>query len=245
MAGLKQFAPGLLELHQLEAEAPEEEIYLLAPGFASMVYEWVYILPSYAQWYAKADHTAGYQHFKKVLQTLQWLRGGKRWLLKAPQHMEQLKPLMSVFPDAVLVETLRDPLTAAASNANLSCYGQRLRTDHPNPLAAGASNEFIIGRLVEAYLHDRPADDDRFITIHFKDLMDDPIKAAEIVLTRAKIAATEASRAAMQHYVDANNAQPRKPVLYSPIDFGINVSKLREKFAPYYARFDVAPDPRF
>jgi Sulfotransferase family len=74
--GLQQHAPGLLEMHQLAVEQPEEEIYLLGPAFASMVYEWVYVLPGFAKWYAQADHTEGYRFFRRILQTLQWMRGG-------------------------------------------------------------------------------------------------------------------------------------------------------------------------
>ena len=43
-----------------------------------------------------------YRYLKRVLQLLQWQRGesGKRWVLKCPQHLEQLPALLEVFPDA-------------------------------------------------------------------------------------------------------------------------------------------------
>ncbi|MBV9841028.1 MAG: sulfotransferase [Sphingomonadaceae bacterium] len=245
--GLRRTAPGLLALHQLGAEEPEEEIYLLAPGFSSMVYEWVYILPGYAQWYAQADHAAGYRFFRKILQTLQWMRGGgRRFLLKAPQHMEQLVHLLAAFPDAVVVETLRDPLTAAASLANLCCYGQRLRTDHPDPLATGAASEAIIGRLVEAYVRDRdlPAPEARFVSVPFAALMNAPLAEAEKVLTGAGLDVPEKTRRSMQAYVAANADKDREPVDYAPADFGIDVGRLRARLQDYYRRFGVNPDPR-
>ena len=43
-----------------------------------------------------------------MLQVLTWLRGGTRWVLKSPQHLEQFGPLMSTFPDATFVLTHRD-----------------------------------------------------------------------------------------------------------------------------------------
>jgi hypothetical protein len=244
--GLRRFAPGLLALHQLAADQPEEEIYLLGPGFASMVYEWVYILPSYARWYAAADHRPGYRHFRKVLQTLQWMRGGgRRWLLKAPQHMEQLGPLLAAFPDALVVETLRDPLTAAASLANLCCYGQRLRTDQPDPIAAGEASEHVITRLVEAYVRDRPAESDRFVSVSFKDLMSNPVLEAEKVLAAAGLDLPEETRQAMNAHASDNAAKDRAPVDYGPADFGIDIARMRKRFAGYYSRFGVSPDPRF
>lgn len=243
--GLRSHAPGLLEMHQLAVDQPEEEIYLLGPAFASMVYEWVYILPGFAEWYARTDHTEGYRFFRRILQALQWMRGGGHWLLKAPQHMEQIKPLLSVFPDALYVETLRDPVTAAISNASLSAYGQRIRTDHPDPHAAGASCMTIIKRLVTKLLADQPEHDPRFLPVHFQSLMADPLAAAKQVYAVAGMDLTPEIAARMQAYVSANETSGHGGHAYSPEDFGIDVPTLRQSISGYYKRFGIEPDPRF
>lgn len=243
--GLRQHAPGLLAMHQLAADQPEEEIYLLAPGFSSMVYEWVYILPSYAEWYAQQDHTEGYRFFKRVLQTLQWLRGGERWLLKAPQHMEQLKPLLTVFPDGTFIETLRDPVTAAISNASLSGYGQRIRTDHPNPHAAGHSSAAIVERLVTGLLRDHPDDDPRFVLAPFDKLMADPIATVRDVYRAAGMTLGEDVLDKMHNFIAANRASRHSANEYTAADFDIDVPALRARLAGYYQRFGITPDPRF
>ncbi|MFV0646004.1 MAG: sulfotransferase family protein [Sphingomonadaceae bacterium] len=243
--GLREHAPGLLEMHQLAVDEPEEEIYLLGPAFASMVYEWVYIMPQYASWFARQDHTEGYRFFRQILQTLQWMRGGGRWLLKAPQHMEQIGPLLAVFPDALFVSTLRDPVTAATSVANLSAYGQRIRTDRPDPHAAGQSCVTIIERLVSGLLADQPENDLRFLEVHFKDLMNDPLTAARQVFESAGLDLPEETVRAMQDYVTINDAKPRKSSDYAAEDFAINVPDLRKKISGYYQRYGVEPDSRF
>ena len=243
--GLRQHAPGLLQMHQLAVEQPEEEIYLLGPAFASMVYEWVYILPRFAQWYARQDHTEGYRFFKKILQTLQWMRGGGRWLLKAPQHMEQIKPLLTVFPDALYIETLRDPVTAAVSNASLSGYGQRIRTDRPNPHEAGRSNMFIIERLVNKLLSDHPTDDPRFLPIPFASLMADPMSAVRKVYDAAGMMLDEAAAAKMRAYIEDNKKSRHAANDYAPEDFAIDVAALRARIGGYYKRFGIGPDPKF
>jgi hypothetical protein len=108
-------APEMQKMHQLDAEEPEEEIALLSLGFCSMAFEFSFAVPSYVDYYRRSDHTPGYAYFRRVLQTLQWLRGGEQWVLKAPMHMENLKPLLTVFPDALIVQTHRDPVTASAT----------------------------------------------------------------------------------------------------------------------------------
>src|ERR1700751_5414822 len=122
--------------------------------------------PGYSRYYRADDKTEGYRFFKRVLQTLQWLRGGRRWVLKAPQHLEQLGPLLAVFPDATLVQTHRDPVSAIVSLASLTTYGGRRYYAHPNPLAVGADIAAIVERLLRKGLEDRPPPGDpRFVDI--------------------------------------------------------------------------------
>lgn len=243
--GLRQHAPGLLAMHQLAADQPEEEIYLLAPGFSSMVYEWVYILPRYAQWYSEQDHTEGYRFFKRVLQTLQWMRGGGRWLLKAPQHMEQLKPLLTVFPDGIFIETLRDPVTAAISNASLSGYGQRIRSDHPNPHTAGHSSAAIVERLVTKLLRDHPDNDPRFVLAPFAPLMADPLATVRNIYRAAGMELGDDVLEKMQAYIEDNRKNRHAANEYTAADFGIDVAAMRARIAGYYERFGIEPDPKF
>ena len=67
---------------------------------------------------------------KKVLQCCQFQRGGDRWVLKSPQHLEQFPVLVDVFPDATFVVTHRDPVSVTASLVTM--VGVRL-THEPRP----------------------------------------------------------------------------------------------------------------
>jgi hypothetical protein len=98
LGALHRVAPELVQMHEMEAEAPDEELSLLALGFCSMGFEFSFTVPSYVRYYEQQDHAAGYRYFKRVLQTLQWLRGGRHWVLKAPSHMEQLRPCWRCSP---------------------------------------------------------------------------------------------------------------------------------------------------
>ena len=51
---------------------------------------------------------------------LQWLRGPDRWVLKSPQHLEQLGPLFSTFPDATIAFTHRDPVAVIQSAVTMN-----------------------------------------------------------------------------------------------------------------------------
>ena len=88
---------------------------LLAIDFSSMLMETVALVPSWRDYYLAHDQTPHYRYLKTVLQALTFLRGGERWVLKSPQHTEQLRALATVFPDATFVLTHRDPVSVTAS----------------------------------------------------------------------------------------------------------------------------------
>jgi hypothetical protein len=68
-----------------------------------MLFETMAQVPSYRDWYKGHDQTASYLYLKRVLKVLQWARGGERWVLKSPQHLEQFEPLMTAFADATVI----------------------------------------------------------------------------------------------------------------------------------------------
>lgn len=242
---LDTIVPDLKLMHELTADQPDEDLSLLIFAFASLQFEWSYRVPSYSRWYQAADHTEGYRYFRKVLQTLQWLRGGERWVLKAPQHLEQLKPLLSVFPDAILVQTHRDPVPAIISLASLTTYGGRRYFDHPNPHAVGADMATIVERLLRKGVEDRPEDDRQFVDIQFTDLLADPLGCVRRIYAAAGDVLSPDAEAAMQAWIDDNQQGKHGGHAYAAEDFGLDVGDLRRRLAFYQQRFDIPVDKRF
>ena len=102
--------PHLKAMHHMTPEHTHEEIELQALDFSSYILEWVAHVPRLRDYYLSQDQTSSYAYMKKALQALQWLRGPDRWVLKSPQHLEQLRPLYKTFPDATFAVTARDPV---------------------------------------------------------------------------------------------------------------------------------------
>lgn len=237
---LHAIAPEMVKMHQLEAEEPEEEIALLSLGFCSMAFEWSFSVPSYVEWYRKADHTAGYAYFKRVLQTLQWLRGGGRWSLKAPMHMENLDALLSVFPDAIIVQTHRDPVAATVSLSSLTCYGIRNYFDHPNPLLVGSNISAAIERLLQGICAARGDNDPRYVDIHFRELMSDPITMVRRVYAATGDTPSAEAEQRMRDWIAANPRGKHGGHEYAAEDFGIDLAERKRALAFYTERFGVA-----
>ena len=148
--------PHFPKMHEMTFDHAHEEIDLLAIDFSTMYFE----APPGPLWhwvddYRERDQTPHYRYLRRVLQVLTFLRGGRRWVLKSPQHLEQLRALEAVFPDATLVLTHRDPVPVIASYATMICYTARLQQEKPDPAAYGRYVVERMGDLLDACLRDR------------------------------------------------------------------------------------------
>ena len=79
-----------------------------------------------ADWLAGQDLGPSYLGYRDVLQTLD-RHDGRRWVIKAPNHLAELGPLVDAFPGAVVVQLHRDIVATIASGASLFVT-QRRRT---------------------------------------------------------------------------------------------------------------------
>jgi hypothetical protein len=242
LAALHRVAPGLQAMHEMQAEAPDEELNLLALGFCSMGFEFSFGVPSYVRWYAQQDHRDGYRLFRKVLQTLQWLRGGRHWVLKAPSHMEQLAPLLEVFPDATVIQTHRDAVTATVSLASLTCHGVHAYFDRPDPLRVGSGMSAAVERLLRAITRDRPDADPRFVDVQFGQLMADPVDVVRRIYAAAGRELGAPAEQAMRGWLAENRRGRHGTHAYAASDFGIDLTERHAALAFYHQRFRVPLD---
>lgn len=126
--------PGAFVGHPMDADLPEEEMLLLNHSFCSFSLLGEFNIPSYYDWFLRYDKTPAYRYMSDLMKLISWSRGDseeKRWVLKNPQHMLDLDVLLSVFPDAKLVFTHRDPLKTVASIMSLMWHFAVQHTDVP------------------------------------------------------------------------------------------------------------------
>ena len=114
--------PYFTRMHEMTVEHAHEEIQLLAIDFSTMLFETIAPMPLWRDGYLNRDQRPSYDYLVRVLQVLQWLRGGTRWVLKSPQHLEQFPVLADTFPDATFVVTHRDPVSVTASMVTMIAY---------------------------------------------------------------------------------------------------------------------------
>jgi hypothetical protein len=227
-------------MHEMTVGHAHEEIDLLALDFSTMYFETPGPLALWTAHYKASDQTPHYAYLKRVLQVLTFLRGGKRWVLKSPQHLEQLRPLAKVFPDATLVITHRDPLPVMASFATLMTYTARLAQERPDPLAYGRYAADRTADLLEACVRDRALwSPERSIDVRFDELVADQDAAVERLYALAGQPLSAASRRAIADYAAAHPQGRHGRLRYDLAEFGLDAGALRERFRPYTERFGL------
>jgi hypothetical protein len=240
-AGMQATAPLVAAMHPMSPDHIHEEIELQLPDFASYNQEWVARAPRWRDHYLAHDQTPHYAYMKGVLQILQWTRPRERWVLKSPQHLEQLGPLLATFPDATIVVTHRDPVAVIQSTITMLTYGARNSYRTPRPEWYRDYWCDRIRRLLEASVRDRgllPAG--RTVDVLFHEFMADEIGTVERIYQVAGLPMTAEARAAIEAYRGAHPRGKEGQVVYDlRRDFGAEPAELRHPFRFYLDRFPV------
>jgi hypothetical protein len=237
-------APVVAAMHDRFPEAIEEEVELLDLDLAGYVLEWHARVPDWRDYYLSLDQRRHYAYMKKVLQALTFLRGPRTWVLKSPQHCEQLGPLIETFPDATVVFTHRDPVAVIQSAITMMAYSDRLRRTAIDPAWLLDYWSDRVRRLLGACVRDRDlVPGERSIDISFHRLNGNEMPLLDELYRRGGVELTPKVRRRFQDYLDGNPRGKHGQIRYDlQRHFDISADALRARFDFYLDRFDVRPE---
>jgi hypothetical protein len=225
-------------MHEMTTDHVHEEIQLLANDFSTMLFETLGYVPQWRDYYLSHDQTPHYEHLATQLKALQFLRGGRRWLLKSPQHLEQLPVLNAVFPGVVVVFTHRDPMPVVLSMLAMLTYSARMHC-YPVPVQEIASS--WIDRLelmLNALVRDRDLlPPERSVDVRFDDFMADETGVASRILDLAGEPISDEVRVAIEGYLAGHQRGRLGRIATSAEMFGLDEDDMRARFSPYTERF--------
>jgi hypothetical protein len=230
--------PDFKRMHDMTVDHAHEEIQLLANDFSTMLFETTYYLPTFAAYYKAHDQGPSYAYLKRSLQAMQFLRGGTRWVLKSPQHLEQFPTLYATFPDATFVVTHRDPVEVTRSMATMVAYASRMGAAHPDPHTLGRYWLSRAEDLFNGCLRDRdvlPAD--QSIDVRFTDFMAGEQATLAAIYELAGQPYDDAVRAAMATFIAEHPRGRYGEVIYDLADVGLDATDVAGRLRAYRDRF--------
>ncbi|MDP3936737.1 MAG: sulfotransferase, partial [Deltaproteobacteria bacterium] len=115
VARMKKAAPGIDAKHHIDSDEPEEDVFLFDSSLWSLSFWMLAPVYGYLTWYLEQDPLPGYRVYREHLQLFQAENPGKRLTLKAPAHTGYVGALLEAVPEALVVQTHRDPVTVTNS----------------------------------------------------------------------------------------------------------------------------------
>ena len=239
---MESILPHMAIMHEFSPDHISEDIELQAPDFSSYLIEWLAMVPRWRDYYLSHDQSGTYAYLKKALQVLTFLNGPNRWVIKCPQHMEQLPALYKIFPDATFVITHRDPVGSIRSQLTMYTYAARMFrkwVDLQEPLGYWPDR---YERLLRACVRDRDIlPPNQTIDVYFHDGIKNPDPILKEIYRIANIPLTNEVLADLHLYLAEHGEQTKGKIVYDlERDFHVTAEELRRPFTFYFDRFPVA-----
>ena len=234
------------EMHRIDIDQPEEDFPILRQCFASWVNAVAFYVPDYRCWLAATGSRDAYAWHHRVMRHFTWQRrqrdrdARRTWLLKMPFHLMELEALLANYPDAVFIQTHREPVRFMGSWNSLV---DRIRSVSIEPRPrhdTGAEQlDLMSGMLNEAmrFRASRPELESRWVDVSYRDLVENPMAVVNAIYERLdwRLRAGGRGRNGRPRWLERQAEQRRQepPHRYRLEDFGLTAEQVAAAFSPY------------
>jgi hypothetical protein len=231
--------PDYAAMHFENPFIPMECVALTIVDLVSTQFSTIAWAPTYRRFLLESDMCETYRWHRRALRFLLARKEpGTRWVLKAPMHSLYLDALLETYPDAVLLQTHRDPQKVVGSFCNLcatlrrawSAQGDEAR--HAQADLAYAAQ--LVSRAVD-FRHAHPELEQRFHDVAFKRFMAEPDATLAAIFAHCGMDYTPEARAAVLGYLDARPRDKHGTHTYDPGQYGLTPEAIAAQFAGYVA----------
>ena len=240
--------PGFTDFHPMGAQLAQECARITGSDFRSMIFPTQYRVPTYNQWLLhQADLTSTYRWHRRYLDHLSSRHPADQWLLKSPAHLWHLDAMAAEYPDAIVVQTYRDPLKVIASVSALVTYLRGMASDETSitETSADYAEDIFLGLDRGMDARDRKViPESQTADVHFTDFVADPLAAVERLYADIDRELTPETAQRMRDFLAAHPGDGGGGgTRYTFADTGLDADELRERARPYQERYDVVSEP--
>jgi len=236
----RRLAPRADSVYPMRAWTPHECVAIHSHTFLSGEFVSICYMPTYQAFLHAADFGPTYNWQKRFLQHLQLGSPTRRWVLKSPDHIFALEGLLAVFPDAVIIQTHRDPLEVLRSSSQLTHVLQGLFGRVASLDQLGVREAWMLAEGIQRIMRFREAHPElatRFIDVTYRELVSDPLAIVRQIYQQFDIQLTEAAAERMQRM--ASNRSRYRAHNGSPTlaEVGLDGPTETLRFQSYCSRF--------
>ncbi|WP_127554351.1 sulfotransferase [Actinoplanes sp. OR16] len=219
-------------VHHLGPDQVEECWRLLCQSMRSVSFECTAYIPAYSAWLSEQDWTGAYRRHRRNLELIGLDDPGRRWVLKNPSHLFALDALLAVYPDAVVIQTHRDPRAVIGSVCSLNAVASEGWSTIFSGQTLGRAQLALwsggLRRFGEARARHDPA---HFIDVDYDDFVADPLGTIAGIYQRLGLPWSDGARAAMTAVHAESQRGTRKPAhAYSLETYGLTPEEVDRAF---------------
>ena len=235
--------PQMAAIHELRSDIPDECIGVQKPSFGGMLWWVLHDVQTFPM-----DPEAAMKYQKVIMQVMQYEYRQKHpqkkvphWVLKTPTYLPMLDLVFSIYPDAWIILNHRDPLKTVPSGMSTLAATRYMRSDRENSeqlleLAGNARNDMMMDVYRRRQAGELP---ERFIDLHFSDLMNDPVKALAAVYQQSGKTFSEQYQQAIHDYLAEKPKGKHGKHSYRPEDWGMDTETLKQQAKDYIDSYQV------
>jgi Sulfotransferase family len=232
-------SPEVLDDHGMAVDSVEESLNILAHGFHCNMYPSQYAVPGYDAWYRSTSDTGSYRYLADVMRLIGANDPDRTWLLKNPTDTFSMAEVFEVFPDAMVIQTHRDPVEAVPSVVNLIGGAHRMfkgegREDYPAVFRREAEFWALALERADTVKQAMPG---RIFDVQFSDFLQDQIGVVRRFYDHFGLILSEETEAGMRDWLVRNPRRKGAIQRHRAKDFGGSSPALAEVFADYRQRY--------
>jgi hypothetical protein len=238
----RRLVPRADSVYPMRARTPHECVAIHSYTFTSEEFVSTCRIPSYEAFLRESDLTAAYVWEKRFLQYLQIGDSHRRWVLKSPDHVHGLEALFNIFPDAVVVQTHRNPIEVLKSSADLTQVLHGLYGRAADPAETLARESRNLAENTERFIQFRerhPDLADRIVDIRYSDLVADPLKAVQAIYARLNSTLNQAECERLRQLASSRSRYSGRRASAEPFRGRFHSARELGSFEKYCLRFGL------
>jgi Sulfotransferase family len=236
----RRLAPGANSVYPLRAWTPHECVAIHSYTLLSEEFAMICRVPAYEAFLRGANFSLAYAWQKRFLQYLQLSDPTKQWILKSPDHVHTLGHLLTMFPDAVVIQTHRNPLEVLKSSMYLTEVLERTfaRADDRSQIRQREIRNLTEHvESITSFREANPELEGRFIDVRYHELILDPLTVIRQTYQRLDMPLTEMAANRMQRLASTRSRYKGRRGDRRRADFELDGSFDRHRLEAYCSRF--------
>jgi len=229
-------------IHFADPDSPEECSLLQMSHYVAGLYWGMAPVYDYSDWLIEVAHGLDHKMYLEHRDYLLWLQSQHpdvALALKAPDHTARLRAIGAVIPEAMVVNTVRDPVAFTNSAQSLVYQYHRRSARRIDVARTVEQNLRMIDWQCRAHIEARTSSADRVIDVYYDDLIRRPIEVVRSIYDFHGVDWPAGHDERLRAHIDANRQGRFGAHQYRSEDFGLTDREVAERFGYYIDHFGL------